>query len=283
MNLEKKTSVSSYLKTSSKLKQIIAIAAVIVLSIVFAMNYKIIKSFVEGVSDKDIARIMLGVFMIFLMAMLYYICDNSLRKTLKYSLIGITLFALMVGFLEGIGYLTYIIAPNFTMKLFEEGTSVGFGEYGVVGFIVTMSFIIIIALSWLLWVAILKNAFNTLKMSRWSIKLFKKSTYIPITKEELKNNNINSPNELENFFVKELFKDIKRGKGLDTEPIEDAIFESYKNSIELLGYKIGKENLEKMAWKMCENLIDYLEGDNNTLGKFDKIFDKKLYKKLKNN
>lgn len=111
---------------------------------------------------------------------------------------------------------------------------------------------------------------------RPSLRLFKAATYIPIEKEELISNNINNAQELEDFFVNVIFKDIKRTEFIAVGTIKREIQKSYRNILELCGFENNSWVLDLVSEQMATNLEKYLIGNDNCLEKYQEILDKEI-------
>lgn len=104
-----------------------------------------------------------------------------------------------------------------------------------------------------------------------SLSVYKAARYIPLTEEELKANNIVCVNDLENFFVTNVFNNIKHG--CYVYEIQEELRESYSKIIaidpDVIKVKLNDEEKDRLTHRMAGNLDDWFgSGSDDNLHHF---------------
>ena len=105
-----------------------------------------------------------------------------------------------------------------------------------------------------------------------SLSVYKAARYIPLTEEELKANNIACVNDLENFFVTNVFNNIKHGSYVCE--IDKELRESYSKAIaidpDVIKLKLNDEEKYRLAYRMADDMDDWFgSGTDDKLHRFE--------------
>ena len=262
MNLKKKTSVFKYLKDSCFLTPII-----ICLAIVATILFIII-----GASVFKLSALTIVITLSIILGSVFFTCVIIELGGIETTIITWSSIIMFLGLSFIIGKVTYKFYPELIKNIVKSHTDNITNGYiflvGIIEVILMLACLLLVVfvgllLYYLLYLSLIEGFFIPLT---YSIKLYKKATYIPISKEELKEYGILTQEELGKFFVNELFKDVKRCYKLNVSPIENAVIESFKNVLELMNLNLSEDDIKRVSKYLYICLKDYLEGvdDINT-------------------
>ena len=282
MNLKKKTTTWQYFKNSSVFSNIIWVASLTV----YIIAWIVIKNIFNLSLETIIFYGLFGVLLIFV-GFLILSAFGSAKEVGKF--IGVCTVVLGIFCIASyiVGYAVYKINPEIitALELVENNTITQVDIFSA-GMLLTLTLVFAVPIVVCLLLILKLTIVDTITVSINSVKLYKKSIYIPITKEELISNGINTPQQLEDFFVYTLFADIKRNAALDTLPVYDAVRESYKNVIELNDYGLDEDQINELAEDMRYNLLSkyggYLCNYKDCLNQFDELLQEILEDKSEN-
>ncbi len=261
MNLKKKTSVFNYLYDSGFLTPIIvclAIVATILFPIIGASIFKL--STLTIIVTLSILWVS-GFVTLFLINF-FEIYTTIITWAIIISFLGLSFIA---------GKVTYKFYPELIKNMDIVKNHLGDITNGDIFFVGMLEVILIVASLLLIYFSgLLLHLFLVEVLFKeflipliYSMKLYKKATYIPITKEELKENGILTQEELGKFFVNELFKDVKRSYYLNLFPIKDSVIESFKNVLELMNLNLSEDDIKRVSENLYIYLEHYLESDDD--------------------